>query len=185
MQKSQHCCVFFYLMIRAYNFYRPILDCVKYLKYDFCFIYTMSHNFWSICACRLQTILYKLIPMIRICQPLWLLKVKILSFKVELHWCACDRHFLLCCPPYSGDTTAYCDAAIRLSVRTSVCQSVPFSASVPFARWRYVRFAASNTFDRGLYHKYICSHVQMLSGGISLRWLLLYTVSSLDLLSAV
>jgi len=46
----------------------------------------------------------------------------------------------------------------------SICLSVPFSDSVPFARWRYTRVAVSNTFDRGQ-HARLCLHPHVVSGG--------------------
>ena len=49
------------------------------------------------------------------------------------------------------------------SVRPSVRPSVPFSDLVPFARWRYARVAASNSFDSGQTDGIKDACVQMLS----------------------
>ena len=48
------------------------------------------------------------------------------------------------CPPYGRQ-----HKAMLRSVRPSVSLSVPFSDSLPFAKWRYARVAVSNAFDRG------------------------------------
>ena len=53
-----------------------------------------------------------------------------------------------------------CDPPDRLSV----CLSVPFNDSVPFARWRYARVAVSNAFDRG-HHGRLDPHPNVISGG--------------------